>query len=80
MHFLIFFLRVHLDIMYLEIFREVLLGTLTLYQAEVFELLKSSDDAARLFGPHQENYYKSCLLHPNHFKLGTAHLWALTKL
>ena len=27
-----------------------------------------------LFGPHQENCYKSCLLHLNHLKLGTTQL------
>ena len=33
-----------------------------------------------LFGPCQKNHYKSCLLHLNHFKLGTTHLWILTKI
>ena len=33
-----------------------------------------------LFGPRQKNCYKSCLLHLNHFNLGTTHLWTLTKI
>ena len=33
-----------------------------------------------LFGPCQKNHYKNCLLHLNHFKLGTKHLWNLTKI
>ena len=32
------------------------------------------------FCPHQKNCYKSCLLHANHLKLGTTHLWSLTKI
>ena len=33
-----------------------------------------------LFDPRQKNCYKSCLLHLNHFTLGTAHLWTLKKM
>ena len=49
---------------------------LTLYKTSFFKLLKGRG----LFGPRQKNCYKSCLLHPNHLKLGKTYLWALTKI
>ena len=49
---------------------------LTLYQARFFELLESR---VFFFDSHQKNWYKSCLLQPNHLKLGTTGLWTLTK-
>ena len=32
------------------------------------------------FWPASENCYKNCLPHLNHLKLGTTHLWTLTKI
>ena len=48
----------------------------TLYQTGFFKLFNDRG----LFGPLQKNCYTSCLLHPNHCKRGTKHLWTLSKI
>ena len=50
---------------------------MTLYQACFLEFLKVRGG---LFGSRRKNCYKSCLLHPNHLKLGITHIWTLTKI
>ena len=42
-------------------------------------LFRTFDRQEGLFGPRQKNCYKSCLLHPNHLKLGTTYLWTSPK-
>ena len=45
----------------------------------LFRTFETQEGEEGHFSPRQKNCYKSCLLHPNHLKLGATHIWTSTK-